>query len=43
MENKTYEEVWEEIEKALDRTGLNLFQVGLVYLPTSYFEVYKTS
>jgi len=42
MENKTYEEVWEEIEKALERTGLNLFQVGLVYLPASYFEIYKT-
>lgn len=42
MENKSYEEILDEIEKALERTGLNLFQIRLVYLPASYFEIYKT-
>ena len=42
MENKTYEELWDEIENALKRIGLNLFQVNLVYLPSDYFEIYKT-
>ena len=40
-ELKTYEEVWEEIEKDLNKTGMNLFQIKIVYLPSSYFEIYK--
>ena len=42
MENKTFDEVWNEIQESLEKTGLMLFNISKVYLPSAEYEIYQS-
>ena len=42
MENKTFDEIWNEIQEGLGKTGLNLFNISKVYLPSEEYDVYQS-
>lgn len=42
MENKTYEEIWNEIEKTLEDMGLTIFNISKIYLPSEKYKIYHS-
>ena len=42
MENKTFDEIWNEIQESLEKTGLTLFNISKVYLPSEAYDVYQS-
>lgn len=38
----TFNEIWDEIQKSLEKTGLSLFNISKVYLPSEEYEIYQS-